>query len=536
MNTLRTVLGLLVASLLWALPRSVCAADDAGTSGPRFVVSFDASVREQPVTGRLVVYLIRPDAILFGGERVQPGDAPFFESPQPCFGVDVKGLEPGASVVLDDRATSYPEVMSKLARGTYRVQAVLDWHRDNSEWKREPGNLYSQTSEVELDPASDTPVEIKLTEVVKPRPTPASEIAEIFEHRSELLSKFHGREVVMKAGVVKPIGWTEGGGRSYAAVYEVPGFGGDSRTAFMIARGRTPDRVGSLPETDFKLWSNAFRIVLDPESGNGHTLFADSENNGPWGRALVEELIPALEAKFGLIARPEARLVTGHSSGGWSSLWLQVTYPDFFGGAWPSAPDPVDFRAFQRTDIYSAASMYEQVIEGSEQTALTPSYTTLKGETTMTVRTENLVEEVIGPRNTSGQQWDSWLAVSAPRNADGLPADLYDPRTGRLDRTVAERMRKYDIGELLRANPERIGRVIREKVRLVVGEKDNYGLQLAVKLLKDDLDRLSPAREGDSGYIKVLPGDHGTVMMNPEAKGGRAEMLEQLRSSGVLER
>ena len=44
--------------------------------------------------------------------------------------------------------------------------------------------------------------------------------------------------------------------------------------------------------------------------------------------------------------------MTGHSSGGWASLWLQISYSDLFGGCWSTAPDPVDFRAFQTLNIY----------------------------------------------------------------------------------------------------------------------------------------------------------------------------------------
>ncbi len=504
-------------------------------AGLKFAVSFDAGVRASPVSGRLVVYLIRPGAKV--GERAQPSDAPFFGDPQPCAGIDVKELAPGSKVIVDDGAAAYPEALSKLPKGSYRVQAVLDQVRDNSNWRREAGNLYSKTVTVEIDPALEGVHAIVLTEVTKPRTPSPVEGAEIFEHRSKMLSEFHGRDIVMKVGVVKPIDWQEG--RSYAAVYEVPGYGGDSRTALMIARGRTPERVASMPQAEHELWSAAFRIVLDPESGTGtgHTLFADSDNNGPWSRALVEELIPALEAKYGLIRRAEARLIAGHSSGGWSSLWLQLTHPNFFGGAWPSAPDPVDFRAFQRTNIYEDAGIYLDT-RGDDPTKPTPSFTTLSGEVTMTVRTENLVEEVIGPRNTSGQQWDSWKAVFGPRGADGLPADLFDPRTGMIDRTVAEAFRRYDIGELLRKNPEKIGRVFREKVRLIVGDADNYGLELAVMLLDEDLQRLCTKHgiESGAGYVKVLPGDHGTVMANPEARNARAEMIECLRASGVLEK
>ena len=68
----------------------------------------------------------------------------------------------------------------------------------------------------------------------------------------------------------------------------------------------------------------------------GHSVYANSAVNGPRGDALVEELIPYVDAHFRTVAAPTARFVTGHSSGGWSSLWLQVSYPDTFGGVWSS--------------------------------------------------------------------------------------------------------------------------------------------------------------------------------------------------------
>lgn len=525
----------------------------APAAAPRFSVAFDASLRAEPVSGRLVVYLIAPDSGI--SNRSQPADAPFFEKPQPCFGVTVTDLAPGTPVTIDDAATAFPAPPSRLPKGKYRVQAVLDQARENSEWKREAGNLYSATASVELDPSHTEPVEIKLTKVTKPAPPAPVQGAEIFEARSELLSKFHNRPVDLRAGVVYPIDWQPN--RSYAAVYEIPGYGGDARTALFMARGRTPERAAALPQAEHELWSNAFRIVLDPESGTGggHTLFADSDNNGPCAQALVEELIPALEAKFNLIARSEARLITGHSSGGWSSLWLQLTHPETFAGAWPSSPDPVDFRRFQRTDIYANANMYLEGLPGERAPvegttpgtapgsapgsapSATPSYRSLRGEVLMTVRTENAVEEVIGPANTSAQQWDSWQAVFGPRDpATGTPAALYNPITGEIDHEVAERFKRYDIGELLRTDPAKYAPILRQRVRLIVGATDSYYLNEAVTLLKNDLDRLSPPKDTDTGYIKVLPGDHSTVMMNPEARAAHAEMLECLRASGVLGR
>ena len=110
-------------------------------------------------------------------------------------------------------------------------------------------------------------------------------------------------------------------------------------------------RVANGPRISFG--SDFIRVILDPDCGTGHHVFADSATNGPRGKALVEELVPFIERTFPAIADPRARLLNGHSSGGWSSLWLQVTYPDFFGGTWSTSPDPVDFRDFQQINIYA---------------------------------------------------------------------------------------------------------------------------------------------------------------------------------------
>src|SRR5690606_19909538 len=173
---------------------------------------------------------------------------------------------------------------------------------------------------------------------------------------------------------------------------------------------------------------------------------------------LVEELIPALEAKYRLIPEPSARLLRGHSSGGWSVAWLALTYPQTFGAAWSTSPDPVDFRRFQLPNIYDNPSMYH----GPDGRPLS-SYRNRRGER-MSILQENLMEEVLGPDNTSGQQWDSWQAVFGPRNARGNPAALFDPRTGAIDRAVAEHYRAYDLSALLDRDPARYLPIFRDRI------------------------------------------------------------------------
>ena len=66
----------------------------------------------------------------------------------------------------------------------------------------------------------------------------------------------------------------------------------------------------------------------------------------PWSRN-----DPLHRSRISYVADPRASFVGGHSSGGWSSLWLQVAYPETFGGVWSTSPDPVDFRDWQGTNF-----------------------------------------------------------------------------------------------------------------------------------------------------------------------------------------
>ncbi|MFM9995308.1 MAG: alpha/beta hydrolase-fold protein [Phycisphaerales bacterium] len=511
---------------------------------PAVTISFDAATRAEPATGRLVLYLIA-DSARMGAD---PADAPFFDNPQPMFGIDVTALPPGASATIDDTATSFPVRWSALPPGRYKAQAVLDLHRENSSWKREPGNLWSETVAFEVT-AKDAPppVAIKLTRVVGPQRVPEPHIAEVFEVRSALLSDFHGRDVTLRAGVLLPTSYNDAANaaRTYAAVYEVPGFGGDHTGIhpFHPFRARLPAGSPWLPMRE-----NAFWIVLDPESANGHTLFADSANNGPCGRALVEELIPAIEKKYRLTPDPKARLLRGHSSGGWSTLWLAVTYPETFGACWSSSPDPVDFRRMQLCNIYDEGmyllppqvgySTIEQVVEYERlrERGGAPSYRS-NGTFKMTVREENLMEEVIGPDNTSGQQWDSWFAVWGPRNERGNPAALFDPVTGLIDKAIAEKYRAYDIADLVRRDAGRVALLFQERIRLVVGDQDNYYLNEAVAMLKAEVEKVNFLHlpEGGHGRITIVPGrDHGTIFGVPEIQNIPAEMVDHLQRAGFI--
>lgn len=483
--------------------------------GATFRVTLAPGTRSQPAEGRLLVFAVaadgdvRPDA--------EPIDGPFWGEPQPIFGSNAR-LAPGESVTVDDAADAFPVRPSALRPGRWRAQARLDLARLDSDWRREPGNLWSEPVEFTLGAgAAPQTVELALTNVVAAQAPPAVEGVEWFELRSEKLSRFRGRDVLLRAGVVLPRDYDPE--RRYPAQYEVPGFGDNHLRAAGGSRRRRAEEGAAL-----ELARASFRIVLDPEGPNGHTLFADSASNGPCGAALVEELIPALERRYPLIAAPSARVLRGHSSGGWSTLWLALTYPEVFGATWSTAPDPVDFRRFQKVDLYGGKSFYVDR-DGQDLPSLRKD-----GVVHMTIRTEARGEDVLGPDNTSGQQWDSWFAVFGPRNERGNPAALFDPETGVIDAAVAEAYRAYDLGHLLRTDPARLVPLFRTRVRLICGSEDSFYLNEAVELLRQEL--AQHAEPGDVGYVKLVPGDHGSVFGSDAMQAIPVEVLEHWRRAG----
>jgi len=279
----------------------------------------------------------------------------------------------------------------------------------------------------------------------------------------------------------------------------------------------------------------AVYIVLDPEAPLGHHGFVDSANNGPRATALLTEFIPYLESQFKLAARPEARLITGHSSGGWSSLWLQLGHPEVFGGCWSSSPDPIDFTAFQMTDVYADASMYADA-----QLEDTPSYRRAPGRdeqprSLMSVRQECGMETAIDPNGRSGQQWDAWEAMFSQRDPEiGRPLRMFDRVTGAIHKDTAAQWARFDICRLVTQHWEVYGDTVMNKVHLACGDRDSYFLNRAIERFKQKTDALKPASAKDaSGYVLIVPGaDHETVSLQIAPRWNK-EMRQYLQSKGL---
>lgn len=436
----------------------------ADSPGPlSFRVSLQSGLVAKGASGRILIFMSnasgKPDSL---GTGFVPGS-------NWVAGQEVEWIASGGSVWIGADIKSYPSSFSRAKPGTYHFMALLDIDHSYAYNGPNGGDLESNVMTVDnLDPARSSPIDLELTRVHKDRQVNEPEGIKLVKFQSPLLSAFWGRPIVMRAGIVLPKSY--GGGKSYPTVYNVHGFGGDYRGAFFrgpslqqeMASGKRPEMVS---------------VFLDGSFPTGHHEFADSVNNGPWGKALTTEFIPYLEKHYRLVAKPYGRFVTGHSSGGWSSLWLQVAYPDFFGGTWSTSPDPVDLRSFTGIDA----------TPGSTDNA----YHTREGNPKNLVRMggRNLVsieefakqEEVVGEY---GGQFASFEWVWSPKGQDGRPMRLFNRVTGEQNPVVQRYWQRYDIRRILETNWKTLGPKLRGKLHVICGEDDTFHLEEAVKLLK----------------------------------------------------
>ena len=503
-----------IASLVLLLVGSsaVLLGDVRPSTGLRFEITTAEGLVDGPQDGRLLL-------VLGSKKRPEPRQAigqTGLKAP-PLLGRDVRGFAPGITAAMDQSAILFPlQHLAELPSGDYFAQAVLVTNRD-LQLPDAPGNLYSEPLAVRLDPERGGTVKMVLTRKIPPEELPAEdEYVKYVKIRSERLSKFHGRPMYLRAGVILPRDYEREPERRYPLRVHIGGYG----TRF------TGVRWMMHPESDFRqLWlaDSTPRMILlhlDGAGPFGDPYQVNSDNNGPYGDAATQELIPYVERKFRAIGKPHARVLDGGSTGGWVSLALQVFYPDFFNGTWSQAPDPVDFRQYELINIYKDANAYVNA-RGFER----PAARERNGDVRYTVRHECQLERVLGRGDRwelSGKDWCAWNAVFGSRGRDGLPRPLWDGATGKIDREVVEHWKQYDLRLVLQSNWPTLAPKLRGKVHIWVGESDEYFLNNAVHLLDDFLRQAKPRFEG-----QITFGPRG----GHEQGIGEKEMMEAMAAA-----
>ena len=459
----------------------------------------------------------------------------------PFFGADVDALAPGQHAVIDWETLGFPpKSLRDIPAGDYHVQAVLnvytEFHRsdghviwahddqwEGQHWNRSAGNLMSGVQRVHLDPAAGYDIHIDLTEKIPEATIPTdTDWVKRIKFQSPLLSEFWGRPIYLGAVVLLPKGFHDEPDRRYPVVYSESHFGLGAPFGFSTTGGEEADEPRYMRELrglesgyDFyRAWnSDDFpRVILvqtqHPTPYFDSSYLTDSPNNGPYDRAYMDELLPRIEEQFRVIREPWARVVTGGSTGGWVSLYLQLRHPDYFGGVWSFAPDAADLRRYGLVNIYDD----DNAFTAPNREWLVPErifYRSPDGQPEITMRQISQMEAVLGSRGRSTEQLDIWSAALGPIGDDGYPVELWDKATGVINHDAAIYMREHDMDlheYLVRKWPE-IGKDLVGKLHIFCADMDDYFLNLGVYPLEDFLENTTdPYYAGSFTYGRPMDG------------------------------
>jgi hypothetical protein len=459
-------------------------------------------------------------------------------SPEPVWmeAQELRGLHPHHTTALDSPAV-YPGALSALAPGLYEVQAVLDRNHDYAYGGRGPGDLLSRVVKVRLPgriPALvlDHEVPRNLTTLVaRAQPWQREAVAnwadklQPIAFQSSLMTQFYGTPTFIRGWVALPPGYEAH--HSFATVFSFSGFGGDLRSAQI--RASSMEALMAAGTAPPMIW-----VYLDYVIASGTHQFVDSANNGPWGEALTTELIPFLEHQFKMKRRSTARFLTGHSTGGWTALWLQVRYPTLFGGAWPTSPDPADFHDFFQVDLYRPDANFYRTSDGQPNPLSRPD----DDGATVTIAAAAQSEVVLGEY---GGQFATYEWMYSPRGADGRPARLFERATGKIDPIVAAYWcEHYDIAHLITQDWARLKADLDGKIHVLVGTADTFyldgpahQLEAAMRSVGAKTDfRFLPGKTHGNLYIE--DDDHYALMKRISAEMSAVASATRKRRDSTL--
>ena len=453
----------------------------------RVEITVPATVRSEPVTGRVYVMVSRTNE---REPRLQIG-----RTGTPFFGRDVEKLAPGQAAIIDVTDLGTPVAsLNDLPPGDYFVQGFVNiysefkradghvvWMHDDQwegqHWNVSPGNLYSEPQRVRIDAATER-IKLSADQVIPPVQVPADTAwVKRFKIQSALLTKFWGRPIYLGATVLLPRDY-ETSTVKYPVLYRQGHFslaaplgfeeGNDIQKAWM--RDDFPRMLVVTLQHPTPYFDDSYAV--------------NSVNVGPYGDAIMQELIPEVEKRFRAIGEPWARITDGGSTGGWISLAHQIFYPDFFGGVWSYCPDSVTFTDVEGINIYKDDNAFYRKIDW--RTVPIINTREINGHVRLTSEQRNHLELVNGTKGRSGEQLDIWSAVFGPLGKDGYFEPLFDKRTGVINRRVAEYWRDhYDLLEYLKRNWTTVGPKLVDKLHVYTGTMDNFFLNNSTKELEE---------------------------------------------------
>ena len=455
--------------LVWALPQLVLAGE---LPFKKARIAVAPEVQKSFVAGgRIILRLTRQNL----KEPRQQAELTVGITPANWNGNTIYTLNAGDKSLLSNGS----EKWNPATPGKVYCQVLYKQNIDDGQ-ENVPGNLISNIDSLSLTPASE--LKFTLNRMIPKNLLAENKYVKYIEIKSKSLSDFSGHPRYLKASVLLPAGYFDHPAQSYPICYRAPGL-----------NGRFTGIEGKLKEKGFADWwfsDNAPRIIyvfLDSQGPYGDTYQVDSENNGPCGKALTEELIPEIEKMVNYNPASHKRYLTGMSTGGWVAFGLQVLYPDFFDGTWSYSPDPVDFEHYGLINIYK-----DETIFYNHWGFLQPGKRTIYGEPTFSMKEwiagENVMSKT-GDYRISGGQFGAYNAVFGPKEKDGLPSLMFDPFTGKIDHEIARQWEKYDLKKILEKNWATLGPKLQGKIWIWTGDMDGLYSNVATRFLKIFLDK-----------------------------------------------
>lgn len=481
----------------------------------QFEIFFPESIHAEARTGRVFVMISRKNK---PEPRLQTGS---WDRSVPFFGKDVNDLKPGARVIIDENVLGYPpKSLTEIPAGDYFIQGLIniytEFHRsdghviwahmdqwEGQQFNKSPGNLYSEVKSVHLDPSKGYKIKLSLDNVIPPVKVPEdTKWVKHLKIQSQLLTEFWGHPIYLGAIVLLPKGYDSHPDVYYPVHYIQGHFSLSPPKGF-----RKTTRI-------YKNWtSEDFPRMICVTFQHPCPYFDDSyavnsANCGPYGDAIMNELIPYIEENFRIIRKPYARVLSGGSTGGWEALALQVFHPDFFGGAWSFFPDPIDFRYYVLTNIYRDKNAFYK--EHGWLKLERPLMRDIHGQVIVTMRQLSQMEAVLGSKGRSGQQLDIWQALYGPLGDDGYPMPIWDKITGEINHEVAKYFKEhYDLRYYIQKNWSWLGAKLVGKLHILCGDMDHFYLNEAVYELEKFLESTKgPYYAGSFTYGRPRKG-HG---------------------------
>lgn len=212
----------------------------------------------------------------------------------------------------------------------------------------------------------------------------------------------------------------------------------------------------------------ALYLFVDALTSWGGSQFINSAATGRYEDYILEELLPALKARYPVSSDPSGWCVTGGSSGGYGALHLGSKHPDVFGKIAAVAPDSF-FEASLLPDFYHALPLWEKYQESGIKA----------------------LEELRLGRLQKNKNWHQILnafGMAACYAAKGNHGDFEFPvhaKSGERNRRVWEKYLEQDPVHFLDLRQEALKKI--SGIYLDVGTRDGFHLQYGVRQISQVL-------------------------------------------------